>query len=327
MAEEDSVNLSFGLGVDQRSQETSLASNESQTSARRIVNYDVSTRGPLVRRTGTTKVVTADDVHSLWAPKDSNTGYYVAGSTLYSFDGTTSTALVSGLTPGFQVSYAKVADDIYWSNGVQSGVITNATNIAWGATTTTGELGQTYAAQVRGTIIRHYRGRIYAVDGRVIWATEPMDYMRVDLMRGFMMMESEVTLFEPVSNGIFVGTANEGVRFLAGNDYKNATLEKADNLPAVRGSGLAVEGAQFESIGQGAIWLTTSGWVYGSGEGATKRLAESMLALPDYQSATTMIRKVDGMQQIVSFAKGGSESAMASDSVTSEVIRNGVLLV
>jgi hypothetical protein len=262
--------LRFGLGVDQVSQETSLLKNvnSGQSAARRIVNLDVTNTGPLQRRSGSAQIIAIDDAHSLWSPPDSEVGYFVAGSVLYGFNGVNSIALVTGLTPGFTMSYAQVSDDIYWSNGVQSGVLVDGDlNSPWGAVNTTGLLGQTYAAQVKGSIVRHYKGRLYAVDGRVVWATEPMDYLRIDLMRGFLMMESEITLFEPVSNGVFVGTQNEGVQFLAGPDFKQFQLLNADSLPAVRGSGLGVDGAVFDSQGQGAVWLTTKDWVFGSGDG------------------------------------------------------------
>jgi hypothetical protein len=323
------VSLRFGLGVDQCSPEIALLADAKtgQSSARRIVNLDVTNTGPLVRRTGSVQILN-DDAHSLWCADESTRAYFVSGSTLYSFDGTIKTSLVTGLTPGFTCSYAQVSDDVYWSNGVQSGVLVGGTaSEIWGTTETTGLLGQTYMPQVRGSIVRHYKGRLYAVDGRVVWATDPQDYRRVDMARGFIMLESEVTLFEPVSNGIFVGTQNEGVRFLAGNDFTQFQLLESDSLPAVRGSGLGIDAAIFDAPGRAAIWMTTAGWVLGTGDGMTKRLTDTMLALPTYASATSMIRKVDGMDQIVSFAKGGSESAGASDSVTSEVIRNGVLLV
>lgn len=321
--------LRFGLGVDQVSPETALRhdADSGQSSARRIVNFDITNGHRLYRRKGSVRKVNLSDCHSLWAD---GVSYFVSGSTMYKFDGDAYTSVVTGLSPGFTVSYAKVAGDVYWSNGVNSGILVDGvTNTAWGATETTGGLGQTYAAQVRGSIIRHYRGRLYAVDGRIIWATDPMDYKRVDLMRGFLMMESEIILFEPVANGIYVGTQNEGVRFLAGPDFKQLQLVKADNLQAVRGSGLAVDGADFGSIGASAVWLTAKGWVFGSGDGATKRLTDKSLALPSYEQSTSILREQNGIRQLLSIVKGSSSgsSASASDVITSEVIRNGVLLV
>lgn len=319
--------LRFGLGVDQVSPETALRhdADSGQSSARRIVNFDITNGHRLYRRKGSVRKVNLSDCHSLWAD---GVSYFVSGSTMYKFDGDAYTSVVTGLSPGFTVSYAKVAGDVYWSNGVNSGILVDGvTNTAWGATETTGGLGQTYAAQVRGSIIRHYRGRLYAVDGRIIWATDPMDYKRVDLMRGFLMLESEITLFEPVTNGIFVGTQNEGVRFLAGPDFRLFQLTKADDLPAVRGSGLSVDGATFASMGHAAIWLTSSGWVFGSGDGATKRLTDKSLALPNYESAASVMREHNGISQLLSIVRGGSDTASASDVITSEVIRNGVLLV
>jgi hypothetical protein len=323
------VTLRFGLGVDQVSAETSLTSNPKtgQSAARRIVNLDVTNNHTLIRRSGTTQVV-AGECHSLWSPPDSDTGYFVDGTTLYKLYEDQTDDLVIGLTPGFAVSYAQVADDVFWSNGVQSGILRGGLmNEAWEPDDTTGPLGQTYMAQVKGSIVRHFAGRIYVADGRILWATEPMDYTRVDLMRGFMMLESEITLLEPVSNGIFVGTASEGVRFLSGTDFKQMRLLNADSLTPVRGSGLSVDGAVFESVGQGAAWLTERGWVFGAGDGSTKRLTDKQIALPAYESAASLLREHEGMRQLMSFAKGGSESAGASDSVTSEVIRNGVLMV
>lgn len=321
--------LRFGLGIDQVSPETALPSDESgQSAARRIVNFDITNGRNLYRRKGYTLAVDMDDCHSLWAEDD--IAYFVSGSTMYRFDGEDAASVATGLSPGFTVSYAKAAGDIYWSNGINSGVLEDGTtNVAWGVTETTGGLGQTYAAQVRGSIVRHYRGRLYAVDGRVIWATDAMNYKRVDLMRGFLMMESEIILFEPVANGIYVGTQNEGVRFLAGPDFKQLQLVKADNLQAVRGSGLAVDGADFGSIGASAVWLTAKGWVFGSGDGATKRLTDKSLALPSYEQSTSILREQNGIRQLLSIVKGSSSgsSASASDVITSEVIRNGVLLV
>jgi hypothetical protein len=316
--------LRFGKGIDQVSAETAIP----EGFARRIVNLDVTNTGTLFRRSGITQVLAETEPHSLWSEPDVGGAYYVAGSTLYGFDGTTKTSLVTGLTPGFPCSYAQVSDDVYWSNGVQSGILVDGvTNQAWAPSSTTGPLGQTYMSQVKGSIVRYFKGRLYVVDGRTIWATEPMDYTRVDLMRGFILLDSEVTLFEPVSSGIYVGTEKDGVRFLAGSDFKQFPLVNADSLTPVRGSGVSVDGAVFDSQGQGAAWLTTRGWVFGTGDGSTRRLTDAAMALPQYTTATSIIREANGVRQLMSFAKGGSGSAGASDSVTSEVIRNGVLLV
>lgn len=322
------VSLSFGLGIDQVSAETALSvdAKTKQSAARRIVNQDVTDTGTLVRRSGIELVVNMPDCHSLWS--DEEGCYFVSEETMYSFDGTNTAVVASNLSRGMAASYARVADDVYWSNGIQSGVLVGGSNnVVWGSPTATGPLSQTYMQQIRGSIVRSYKGRLYIVDGRIIWATEPLDYMHVDMMRGFIAMESEVVLFEPVSGGIYVGTVGEGVRFLSGPDFKQFQLLNADSLTAVRGSGLSIDGAVFASTGQGAVWFTERGWVFGAGDGSTKRLTDKRLALPGYESAATLLREHEGMRQLMAFAKGGAESAAATDTVTTEVIRNGVLLV
>ena len=315
--------LRYGKGIDLVSAETSIP----EGFARRIVNQDVTNGGTLEERSGSKLALAMEESHSLWSPSQGDIGYFASSTDLYRFDGTTASVVASGITPGFAVSYADLGDNVYWSNGVQSGVLVGGTsNQPWG-TGGTGPLGQTYMTGIRGGIVRYYRGRLYAVDGRTIWATEPQDYQHVDLKRGFMQLESEILLFEPVSSGIFVGTVNDGVRYLTGPDFKQFTLQNADSLVPVRGSGLSVDGALFDSAGQGAIWLTTRGWVFGAGDGSTRRLTDKQLSLPDYDSAASILREANGMRQIMSFAKGGSDSASASDVLTSEVIRNGVLLI
>lgn len=319
------MELRFEKGVDLVTQQTQLGAGF----ARAIVNFDVSQEGQLVKRAGSTLALNYPDCHSLWSTESEAMGYFVSNTTLYSYDGTAAVAVVSGLTPGFRVSFAEVNGDVYWSNAVQSGrLVGGIANETWGAASTTGLLGQTYAAQVRGSIVRHYRGRIYVADGSILWATDPMDYMRVDLARGFIHFESEITLLEPVDNGIYVGTADRAVRFLSGVDFNQFQVIQADDLQPVRGSGITVDGEVFGVGGRVAVWFTRRGWVVGNSGGEVKRVTDKTLALPDYTEATSVIREQNGMRQLVSLARGGrSESGGASDILTSEVIRNGVLLI
>ena len=315
--------LSYGKGVDLISAETSIP----EGFARRIVNLDVTNGGTLKQRSGTQLALAMSECHSLWSPSQNDYAYFASETNLYRFDGETASVVASEISPGFAVSYADLGDNIYWSNGIQSGLLLDGvTNTSWGVGGI-GPLGQTYMTGIRGGIVRYYKGRLYVVDGRTIWATEPMDYQHFDLARGFIQLESEILLFEPVSNGIFVGTVNDGVRYFTGPDFKQFTLQNADSLVPVRGSGLSVDGALFESPGQGAIWLTNRGWVFGAGDGSTRRLTDKQISLPDYASASSILREANGMRQVMSFATGGADSAQASDVLTSEIIRNGVLLI
>lgn len=318
------MELSFGRGVDQVSPETRIA----EGFARRVVNFDATNDQRLVKRGGVTLKYSGSQAHSCWADPESDQGYFVAAGTLYAYaPDQTPTAIVTGLSPALPISFCEVAGTVYWSNGVQSGRISANVNTDWAPTTTTGPLGQTYLPMVAGTIVRYYRGRIYVVQGSVLWATNAMDYSKVDAARGFMQFEHEITLFEPVVEGCFIGTRGDGVRFLSGHDFNKFDLRNADSQEAVARSGLSVDGAIFDSPGQGAVWFTKRGWVFGDVQGGTKRLTDKTVALPEYESACAIMREQNGMRQVVNFVRGGSESAGASDILTSEVIRNGVLLV
>lgn len=91
-------------------------------------NIDIDDSGRAARRAGQTLKV-AGASHSLWCDalclcvqagvlKQINTDY-------------TTTTLATGLNSDY-VSYQRVNDRIYWSNGTQNGVIGNSVNRAWG---------------------------------------------------------------------------------------------------------------------------------------------------------------------------------------------------
>lgn len=95
------------------------------------VNVDITDRGTLRRRGGAARVYQATNCHSA-GPKM----LFVTESTMKRYDPDTNSVVTvrTGLSPQARVCYVEVNDDIYWSNGVESGIIDNATftNRPWG---------------------------------------------------------------------------------------------------------------------------------------------------------------------------------------------------
>lgn len=111
------------VGVNNIAKETALPIN----TAREAVNVDFSEAGRVSRRQGRTKVINGALTHSLWRDAEFPYALYADGGDLYAFDRNRQRQFVTdGLSPGLPVSYARINDAVYWSNGMQSGMVTHA---------------------------------------------------------------------------------------------------------------------------------------------------------------------------------------------------------
>lgn len=179
-----------------------------------------------------------------------------------------------------------------------------------------------------GTLVRYFRGRLVSVQGAVATFSEPLRYGLTDARYGFLQEESDITLFEPVSGGVFIGTA-AGVRFAAGTSPENFSYTQVERTGAVPGTGTRVDARDLglQLTGDVAVWLSNSGWVYGLPDGTTSTPVADQLVLPDYERGTAIMIEQDGLRRMLAVVRGaGAELAKAGDSVVAEVIRNGVVI-
>lgn len=95
------------------------------------LNVDVTDTRRLRRRRGFSAAKQAGAYHSLWS--DGTTCLVVAASTLYLVAADyTLTSIRTGLTAGQYMNYVSVGDRVFYSNGVQSGVVQGSKSRAWG---------------------------------------------------------------------------------------------------------------------------------------------------------------------------------------------------
>jgi hypothetical protein len=110
-------------GVLNVSPETSLP----HAALREAVNVDLTKEGRMARRRGRTQVAAAvtGPVHSLWHADGFPVALYVDDDTIRALraDGGTE-PLHAGLALSSPVSWAKINDLVFWSNGVQAGLVT-----------------------------------------------------------------------------------------------------------------------------------------------------------------------------------------------------------
>lgn len=211
---------------------------------------------------------------------------------------------------------------LYWAHDLPTG-----TAFSYVGTHTPGKLlaTQHMTPMEPCTHLEYYNGRIYGAVGNALLATQAMNY---DLMRpatDYLLMPTTLTMNKAVVGGLYLGD-DHGVTFMAGGDIGSFSPRTVDGLAPIPGSAMKVEGALFEQPGDGVVWLTQRGWVFGGAGGQIKRLTESQMALPKYDRAAGLYREHDGMRQLLTFVKGGGEAAGASDSYDVEIVRNGRIL-
>jgi hypothetical protein len=125
MLKQDLNLTDFKLGIDMMSDETSLP----RGAARDAVNVDFDVYGNFHSRDGFTKLGSLTDAHSLFGARDQSFGLYMQGSNLKRMvvadDGTPlSATIMSGLTPSDRMSFFEHADEVFFTNGHELGVVT-----------------------------------------------------------------------------------------------------------------------------------------------------------------------------------------------------------
>lgn len=119
--DDNEVPLSFGKGINNTAKETALGEGV----ARAMVNLDLVSGIPQVRE-GRSLILPATGCHSMWSNELVDYGLFVQDDTLNRLH---STNLVEALRDGLQLremSYAAVAGQVYFSNGMDTGLIDRA---------------------------------------------------------------------------------------------------------------------------------------------------------------------------------------------------------
>lgn len=211
---------------------------------------------------------------------------------------------------------------LYWAHDIPAGAA-----VSYLGTHSPGKLlaTQHMAPMEPCTLLEYYNGRVYGVVGNALMATQAMNYDLTRPATDYVLMPADLTMNKAVTDGLYLGSQH-GVTFMAGADIGQFAPRSVDKLAPIPGSAMAVDGALFEQPGNGVVWLTQRGWVFGGAGGQVKRLTESQMALPKYDRAAGLYREHDGMRQLVTFVKGGGEAAGASDSYDVEIVRNGRII-
>ena len=114
------------LGMDLLSDETAMPEN----AMRDIENFDVDEAGLISRRKGARLLASVFCCHSHWGPRHERWTLYADGTTLKRLraEGSSlqSSTLLTGLSPSLRIRYHEHADEVFFTNGRELGVVSDA---------------------------------------------------------------------------------------------------------------------------------------------------------------------------------------------------------
>jgi hypothetical protein len=317
------------------------------TELERAVNIDLDDIGQIHRRRGYRRVA-GGDWHSLFqaaaAVYGVKDGRLVSISTDYR---ATDLGVQIDTRP---VGFAQVGADIYFSSESTAGVIhPDGAISAWAAdqsdtiwfspvpkpTSTLNPIkGKMLRKPPLSSILTYFNGRIYLAKGNVLWATELYMYLHVDVNANYLMFESEITAVGAVTDGLYVGTKT-GVYFLAGRKFREQVRMPISQYGVIPGTMLAVPAelinpkVELQDVAESknaVVMMTTSGLLAGFDGGVTFNLTQNDMLFPDASSGAAMLRRQDGMNQIVTALDSGGTPAggmRIGDYVDAQLIRFG----
>lgn len=171
---------------------------------------------------------------------------------------------------------------------------------------------QFYTPAPTGTIIRFYHGRMFVVSGQVVYYSAPYQAGRFSLSEQYLYFPSDVTVVEPVDDGLWI--VADKTYFLAGADPDQAALKFIVHDTAVPGTSVVDAGV--------AYWMSSSGAFMGSAGGQYEFLQVDNVAVnPGDYGASVFVEKNGQRQFLSTYTPNGTSSLQSSDWATAESIR------
>jgi len=149
-----------------------------------------------------------------------------------------------------------------------------------------------------GSIMAFYGARVLISVGPVLYASRPNGWELFDIRRDFKQFSDDITLIQPVDDGVYVGTTTE-LAFLSGTEFDKLTYRQVVAGRVVLGSGVQVRGELVQS-GQGSAIVCIADDVLCAGfnGGNVARMTEGRYATDVAEVAATF-RMVDRVPQYI----------------------------
>lgn len=149
-----------------------------------------------------------------------------------------------------------------------------------------------------------WNGRVLLAVGPVLYASRHGQYELFDLRRDFKQFDSNITLVQPVADGIYLGTG-KALAFLAGSTFDTLVYRKVMDGAVVLGSGVAVPGERINTgngpgSGQAMLCIADRVITAGFGGGQVVRMTQGRYVTPAAEVWATFRTVNDTPQYVAS---------------------------
>ena len=244
------------------------------------VNVVVDDSGSVKRRYGIIQKV-AGACHSLWAKGEYC--FYISGGKLYRLMASGSSVLVDDTCGDSPMFWAEFAGRVYCNNGVFRAMLTGMTITPWVASVPVLRPTDTRTLGMPATFGRicSFAGRIFAVDDRFLWESEPGNPWCFDLGAGYMDFGETITDIVAVRGGLYVSTKTR-VFFLDGSSKADFKKFEVYQYPMISGTSCQVAGDDVGGAdmlqGVCAVWVSPNGVCFGSEDGRVNNVTSRKVA-------------------------------------------------
>jgi len=182
-----------------------------------------------------------------------------------------------------------------------------------------------------GQVIQAFNGRLYSAKGENLYASDPLNYSLYDTAYNHLAFKEHIYMLKAVSAGLLVGLESS-VALLSGQDINEFTQSTVLSSGPVPGTDVAVHGSKLDLEGVPkddyvVFWWSRAGMLcMALPSGSVTTLREAELAVSEFEKGAAMLRREDGVTQLVSTMLGEKRKnrLVASDQVSATVIRNGI---
>lgn len=258
------------------------------------INCDIDDSGMISRRFGQ---IEKDSSNQVWCKGgDGFAVKHVDGSaSLYiTTDGEVFTPIWAGFTFGARFSFEQVGGRTYFMNGFESGYVEDGIVNPWPSSNHVGSVTtRDFTNAPIGTKFAYHKSRMWIVDGKIVWVTEPGAFGKINKLKGHYQFGTDVLMIKPVKNGVwisdseetsFISTAERWVDNEFINKLPYPAHEWSENIELVD-----LIKTQFQIPGLSAIWSCNAGLVIGADDGQFNIVSEGILDYPPGGSGASVV--------------------------------------
>ena len=195
------------------------------------------------------------------------------------------------ITPGLKFVFDLVGDKIYYTNGVEQGLIDipARTTRSWVIDTEYHgpKTSLIFSPPPLGTRLYFYNGRMYIIVGSTIFYSQPFDVHRYVLDENSITLPTKISLITSAESAeCLVVSDQKNIYCLRGGEVKEFNIDPVYNAPAIAGTEQSIHpnSLGLDGVSTGIILTTTKGVIFISNLGEVTELTEDKIDIPKVSS-------------------------------------------